>query len=76
MIVVPQSFVIDKAVDGIVRHWQGDSYSEHVIPAVDQYQLMVEDFADALLKGRPPRFAAADAVNNMVVVDRLSADAR
>lgn len=76
MIVVPQSFVIDKAVDGIVRHWQGDNYSEHVIPAVDQYQLMVEDFADALLKGRPPRFAPADAVNNMVVVDRLLADAR
>lgn len=76
MIVVPQSFVIDKAVDGIARHWQGDNYSEHVIPAVDQYQLMVEDFADALLKGRPPRFAPADAVNNMVVVDRLLADAR
>ncbi len=76
MISVPQSFVIDKAVDGIVRHWRGDSYTERVIPAVDQYQLMVEDFADALLKGRPPRFAPSDAVNNMVVVDRLLADAR
>ena len=76
MIVVPQSFVIDKAVDGIVRHWQGDSYTEYVIPAVDQYQLMVEDFADALLNGRPPRFAPSDAVNNMVVVDKLLADAR
>lgn len=76
MIVVPQSFVIDKAVDGLVRHWQGDNYVEHVIPAVDQYQLMVEDFADALLKGRPPRFAPADAVKNMVVVDKLLADAR
>ena len=76
MIVVPQSFVIDKAVAGVVRHWQGDNYSEHVIPAVDQYQLMVEDFADALLKGRPPRFAPADAVSNMVVVDQLLADAR
>lgn len=76
MISVPQSFVIDKAVDGILRHWQGDSYTEHVIPAVDQYQLMVEDFADALLMGRPPRFAPADAVKNMAVVDRLLADAR
>jgi len=76
MIVVPQSFVIDKAVDGIVRHWQDDSYTEHMIPAVDQYQLMVEDFADALLKGRPPRFAPSDAVNNMRVVDKLLADAR
>ncbi len=75
MIVVPQSFVIDKAVDGIVRHWQGDNYSEHVIPAVDQYQSMVEDFADALLNGRPPRFAPSDAVNNMRVVDKLLAQA-
>ena len=75
MIVVPQSFVIDKAVDGLVRHWQADSYAEHVIPAVDQYQLMVEDFADALLKGRPPRFAPSDAVDNMIVVDKLLAQA-
>ena len=76
MITVPQSFVIDRAADGIVRHWQGDSYTEHVIPAVDQYRLMVEDFADALLDGRPPRFAPSDAVSNMAVVDRLLADAR
>ena len=55
MITVPQSFVIDKAVDGIVRHWQGDRFTEHIIPAVDQYQLMVEDFADALLNKRPPQ---------------------
>jgi len=76
MIAVPQSFVIDKAADAIVRHWQGDSYTEHIIPAVDQYRLMVEDFADALLTERPPRFAPADAVDNMRVVDRLLADAR
>ncbi len=76
MIAVPQSFVIAKAADGIVRHWRGDSFSEHVIPAVDQYRLMVEDFADALLNERPPRFAPADAVDNMIVVDRLLADAR
>ncbi len=76
MIVVPQSFVIDKAVDGIVRHWQGDNYTEHVIPAVDQYQLMVEDFADALLNERQPRFAPSDAVNNMLVVDKLLAQVR
>jgi len=76
MIVVPQSFVIDKAAEGIVRHWGEDGFTEHVIPAVDQYQLMVEDFADALLKGRPPRFAPSDAVNNMIVVDKLLAQAR
>ena len=73
MITVPQSFVIDKAVDGIVRHWRGGEFTEHVIPAVDQYQLMVEDFADALLNSRPPRYEPSDAVKNMIVVDKLLA---
>ncbi|MCY3833602.1 MAG: Gfo/Idh/MocA family oxidoreductase [Chloroflexi bacterium] len=73
MIVVPQSFVIDKSVDGSARHWGPEGFTEHTIPAVDQYQLMVEDFADALLHGRAPRFAPTDAVNNMIVVDKLLA---
>lgn len=76
MITVPQSFVIDKAVDGIVRHWQGGKVTEHIIPAIDQYQLMVEDFAESLLENRPPRFAPSDAVSNMVVVDKLLASVR
>lgn len=46
------------------------------IPAVDQFQLMVEDFADALLDNRPPRFAPEDAVANMKVLDRLQASIR
>ena len=76
MISVPTSFVPDKAADTLVQHWQGDDFSEHVIPAADHYQLMVEDFADALLDGRGPRFAPADAVSNMMVVDALLAQAR
>ena len=76
MITVPTSFVPHKTADTVVRHWQGDDYNEHQIPAIDHYQLMVEDFADALLEGRPPRFAPADAVSNMVVVDALLAEAR
>ncbi len=76
MIAVPTSFVPDKSADTLVQHWQGDDCAEHVIPAVDHYQLMVEDFADALLDGRPPRFAPSDAVSNMVAVDALLAQAR
>ena len=71
MIVVPTSFVPDKSVDTIVEHWHGDAFTEHTIPATDHYQLMVEDFADALINWRPPRFAPSDAVNNMVVVDKI-----
>lgn len=76
MITVPTSYVPDKAAETIVQHWQGDDYIEHLIPATDHYQLMVEDFADALIDGRAPRFAPSDAVNNMVVVDALLAQAR
>ena len=76
MIKVPTSFVPDKAADTMVQHWRGDDFKEHVIPAIDHYQLMVEDFADALIKKRDPRFPPADAVSNMVVVDALLAQAR
>lgn len=76
MIVVPTSFVPDKSADTLVRHWHGDDSTEHVIPAIDHYQLMVEDFADALLNERAPRFAPTDAVQNMIVVDQLLAQVR
>ena len=76
MIVVPTSFVPDKSADTLVKHWRGDDYSEHVIPPSDHYQLMVEDFADALLNKRAPRFAPTDAVQNMIVVDELLAQVR
>lgn len=76
MITVPVSFVPEKTSGTVVRHWQGDTYTEHGIPATDHYQLMVEDFADALLNNRQPRFPPSDAVRNMEVVDRLLAQIR
>ena len=76
MIQVPTSFVPETTQETVVQHWQGEDYIEHIIPAADHYQLMVEDFADALLKQRAPRFLPADAVSNMVVVDALLAQVR
>ena len=32
---------------------------------------MVEDFNDALINSRPPRFMPSDAVKNMVVTDKM-----
>ena len=72
-IVVLSSFTPDKHKDTIVQQWRGDQLTEHVIAPVDHYQLMVEDFADALLRDRPPRFPPSDAVRNMEVVDSLLA---
>ncbi len=70
-LVVRSSFTPDKHKDAIVQHWRGDQLTEHVVPPVDHYQLMVEDFADALLAGRAPRFPPSDAVRNMEVIDKM-----
>lgn len=75
MIVVPTAFTPDKVAGSCIQHWQGNSCAEHSIAAADHYQLMVEDFADALLNRREPRFSPMDAVRNMEVIDRILAQA-
>lgn len=45
------------------------------LPGTNHYRLMVEDFAAALLEGRPPRFPAEEAIGNLEVIDRLLAAA-
>ncbi len=71
-IVVDEGFVMDSSKPTVIRHWHGtDFYGEVRIPPADHYQLMVEDFADALLNDRAPRFSPADAVANMRVIDLL-----
>ena len=73
MIVVPTAFTPDKTAGSRIQHWRGNSCAEHTIEAADHYQLMVEDFADALLNRRRPRFSPMDAVRNMEVIDRILA---
>jgi xylose dehydrogenase (NAD/NADP) len=75
-IVVQRAFIPDRTSATVIEHWRGDDYTEIEIPAVDQYRLMAEDFADAVLNNRPPRFPAQDGVRNMAVLDRLLASAR
>ncbi len=66
----------DPAAGTTVRYWHDDSYEEIPFGPSTQYTLMAEDFADALLEKRPPRFPIQDAVNNMRVIDRLLTAAR
>src|SRR5581483_195527 len=47
-----------------------------VIPAVNQYQRMVEDFADAVQQGRKMTYDPMDSVKNMRVLDALLQAAR
>ncbi|MDL1901183.1 Gfo/Idh/MocA family oxidoreductase [Anaerolineae bacterium CFX9] len=62
--------------DTIIRYWRDEDYREITIPGDNQYRLMIEDFSDAILTGRSPRYPAQDSVNNMRVIDDLLASAR
>ena len=44
---------------------------EHRVDGADEYQLMVEHFADCVLQGRPPRYDATEAAANMRVIEAL-----
>lgn len=75
-IQVPEAFVMEAGAATVIRHWQGTSCDEIAVGPANHYQLMVEDFAAALLNGHAPRYAPQDAVANMRVLDRLIAAAR
>jgi predicted dehydrogenase len=49
---------------------------EHLIPGVDEYQLMVEHFAGAVLEGKALAFQPEESVCNMQVLDALAEAAR
>ena len=72
-IEVDQGFVMPKDGETSIRVWQDHHFSEIWIEPANSYTLMAEDFADALINNRPPRFAPQDAVANMQVIDMLNA---
>ena len=59
-----------------IRVVYGDRVETFPIPVINQYTLLVEDFADAILNKRPPRYAPEDGVHNMRVLDALALSAR
>ncbi|MGH7504508.1 MAG: Gfo/Idh/MocA family oxidoreductase, partial [Longimicrobiales bacterium] len=48
----------------------------HTVAAADEYRIMVEQFADAVLHDRPHRCTAAEAALNMRVIEALYRSAR
>jgi predicted dehydrogenase len=62
----------------VIRHFHGP-WNEHCdeirVPVANSYRNMVEDFADALLLARPPRFPMTESVANSEAIDRVLADA-
>jgi D-xylose 1-dehydrogenase (NADP+, D-xylono-1,5-lactone-forming) len=74
-IYVGEGFVAEPYTEPVIQLWQEGAYHQIKITPVNQYTLMAEDFADALLNNRPPRYAPQDGVNTMKAIDMLKAAA-
>lgn len=73
---IPAAFLPGTA-DTIIHEQRGRKERlQHTIPGVDEYQLMVEHFADCVLNDRPVRYTAAEATLNMRVIEALYRSAR
>lgn len=75
-LTVPNAFLPGKGDAEIEERRGRGEVKQHVIKGVDEYQLMVEDFADCVLQNRPPRYSAAEAAANMRVIETLYHSAR
>lgn len=73
---VAEAFVMGPTQDVVIEHWHGSNYSRITIPGANSYTLMAEDFADALINKRPPKYHPQDGVDNMKVIDMLYASLR
>ena len=60
----------------IQRKVDEETGRQHIIPGADEYQLMVEHFADAVSGRTQLRYPGADSIANMRVLDALSEAAR
>lgn len=76
VISVPSAFLpgTDDAPIHLDRGREGRSTD--VVPGVDEYRLMVEHFADAVLTDEPFRYPATEAAANMRVIEALYRSAR
>jgi predicted dehydrogenase len=68
---VPHTFIPGTEDATIVEHHGGDEPIVHTAPGVDEYQLMVEHFADCVLHDLPVRYPPTEAAANMRVIDAL-----
>jgi predicted dehydrogenase len=50
--------------------------TQHRFTGCDEYQLMVEHFAECVLKREQPRYSAVEAAANMRVIETLYQSAR
>jgi predicted dehydrogenase len=68
---VPAAFLPGTDTAVIEEHRARGETTVHSVPGADQYQLMVEHFADCVLHDRPVRYSAEEAALNMAVIEGL-----
>jgi xylose dehydrogenase (NAD/NADP) len=81
MIVAGTAFLPPRRGPATIQVYRGPAGPEVMpqvitIPTADQYQLMVEDFADAVLKDHKVTYDPLDSVKTMRVLDALAQAAR
>ncbi|MBE2182147.1 MAG: Gfo/Idh/MocA family oxidoreductase [Anaerolineae bacterium] len=79
-IVLEYPFRADLVKEIVVHLWVNhegkDDYRQIAVENPNPYTLMAEDFADAILSNRPPRFSPDDSIAQMRAIDMLYAAAR
>jgi len=75
-LAVPAAFLPGKGDVDFTEVKGRDPASVHAVPGADEYQLMVEHFADCVLDGEAPRYPASEAAANMRVIEALYRSAR
>lgn len=70
-IFVPGGVVPNIDAEAPIHHYVEYEKEEIVLPAANQWALMVEDFADSLLNDRPPLPPVEESIRNMEVLDGL-----
>jgi D-xylose 1-dehydrogenase (NADP+, D-xylono-1,5-lactone-forming) len=73
---VPSAFLPGIKDTTIYEHHGRQSSKAHTVPGVDEYQLMVEHFADCVLHDKPFRYPPGEAAANMGVIEALYRSAR
>ena len=75
-LVVPSAFLPGTGDTRIQHHKGRSGISEETVGGADQYQLMVEHFAECVLNQDTPRYSAHEAARNMRVIEALYRSAK
>jgi predicted dehydrogenase len=59
----------------VEQHGRADPI-RHLVSGADEYQLMVEHFAESVLDGKPVRYPPEEAARNLAVIEALYRSAR